>query len=459
MQSQRLVIAQKQQLKLSPQMYQSLELMALPIMDLRERIQTEIEKNPALQINSTRDISFERFEQRTQRSGTIDPFENSSDPGYIRKSNQYDPDSKHKFIQGALAREESLQEHLLEQLHFLKLDVDEVTLGELLISNLDQNGFYRDPPEALVDEKQQPLLKKMITTIRTFDPPGICTANYLDSLLLQVDMDPTAPPFAGDIVANHLETIRRGKLDVIAKAYSIDIEDVELAVHFIKSLNPYPGSIFSQESTQYIVPDLAIRSIDGKLVLQMNSDQLPLLKIDPEFVALGSDAGHLDRETDSFIQKSIRSAQFLISSIEMRNATLRKVGAVLLKHQFDFFIKGPRYLRPLTLKDVADQIEVHETTVSRISNAKHIQTDWGIFPIKYFFSNAVQGKGDDGKAVSKTGVKEIVREIIENYEGKKRLSDQKIADLLLERGITIARRTVAKYRRELNIDSSFDRSK
>ena len=166
----------------------------------------------------------------------------------------------------------------------------------------------------------------------------------------------------------------------------------------------------------------------------------------------------IDKKTEKYIQRSIRDARWLMNSIEMRNSTLRRVGAALLKSQMDFFLKGPKYIRPLTLKDIAEEISVHETTVSRISNAKYIQTDWGIFPIKYFFSNAVTGTGDDGKNVSKTGVKEIVRELIENYSGKKRLSDQKISNMLADRGIKIARRTVAKYRGELNIDSSFGRS-
>jgi RNA polymerase sigma-54 factor len=456
MQSQRLVLAQKQQLKLSPQMYQSLELMTLPIMDLRERIQTEIEKNPALEMEAVKDISFERVE-RAQGSGTIDPFENSSDPGYIKKSHHIDPDSKHKFIEGALSRPESLQEHLYQQLHFIKLTVEEIEMGELLISNLDDQGFYRENPSALTLPDRHHLKDRMINIIREFDPPGVCVENFIESLVLQAELSGAAPEKTEDFLRNHLEDLKRGKINDISKALSIDEEDVEYIVWFIKTLNPYPGSNFSQAATQYVIPDLLIQKLNGQLIMKLNDDQIPSLTLDPAFEEMAENTENLDKESEKYIQRSIRDANWLINSIEMRNSTLRRVGATLLKSQLDFFLKGPKYIRPLTLKDVAEIISVHETTVSRISNAKYIQTDWGIFPIKYFFSNAVTGTGDDGKNVSKTGVKEILRELIESYTEKKRLSDQKIADMLAERGIKIARRTVAKYRGELNIESSFER--
>jgi len=456
MQSQQLVIAQKQQLKLSPQMYQSLELMALPIMDLREKIQTEIEKNPALSLEPGRDVSFERLERR-QGTGAVDPFENSSDPGYIRKARDIDPDAKQKFMEGALSRPESLQEHLFLQLSLLRLTEEEREMGELLISNLDHHGFYCTDPEEIVPADKRPLIQHMVSIVREFDPPGICTANVIESLVLQARLSGMAPDGTEEVLRHHLENIKRGKLAEIAKSLNTSPDEVEEIIWFIKTLNPYPGSSFSQDSTQYIVPDLLIRKIDGKLVMQLNADQIPTLKIDPEFEAIAETSGSADRETERYIQQAIRDAQWLINSVQMRSSTLRRVGASLLRHQMDFFLHGPKYLRPLTLSDIAEEISVHETTVSRISNAKYIQTDWGIFPIKYFFTNAVQGTGDDGKEVSKTGVKEIIREIITDYTGSKRLSDQKISDLLAERNISVARRTVAKYRKELNIESSFER--
>ncbi|MGM0431083.1 MAG: RNA polymerase factor sigma-54 [Spirochaetota bacterium] len=458
-QGQGLVLTQKQQLKLSPQMYQSLELLALPLQDLQSRIQEEMERNPALALGPSRDASYERVE-RSSRKADYDPFENSSDPGYVRKSNQGDSDSKQKFMEGALYRSESLQEHLSEQLRLQPLSEQEYQLGELLISNLDEHGFCGEDPYSVAPEGTPPQqVERVIQLIRTFDPPGVCTSGFQEALITQCRLDPNAHELSIPLIEHYLEQLRRGKYEYIAKELNTTVEDILEALTYIKTLNPYPGSLFSSRETSYVTPDLVIRKRENSLVMALNSDQIPLLSIDPDFEHMLEDEHvHKDRETEKYIQKSIRDAQWLISSLEMRNSTLKKVGAALMKYQYDFFVHGPKYLRPLTLKDIAEEISVHETTVSRIANAKYIQTDWGIFPIKYFFTNAVSGTSDDGKEASKTGVKEVIREIIQNYSGKKRLSDQKISDMLKERGISVARRTVAKYRSELNIDSSFDRN-
>nr|MDA3834800.1 RNA polymerase factor sigma-54 [Spirochaetales bacterium] len=405
MQSQRIVLAQKQQLKLSPQMYQSLELLALPIQDLQERIQEEIERNPALALTSSREISYERIENSSRRPD-FDPFENTSDSGYVGKSSQTDPDAKQKFMEGALYRPESLQEHLLEQLRLQQLDAQSFELGELLISNLDHHGFCRDDPSEMVPkETPQKKLKEIVKLIRTFDPPGVCTSNYRESLIVQCRQDEHPHPLSIPIISHHLELLRSGKFDLIAKKLDSTEEDIRKALAYIQTLNPYPGSIFAENETNYVTPDLLIRKREGRLVMALNTDQIPLLSIDPDFEQMLDD-GHVQgqKEAEKYIQKSIREAQWLISSIDMRNNTLKKVGAALLKFQYDFFINGPKYLRPLTLKNIAEEISVHETTNSRIPNAKYIQTDWGIFPIKYFFSNAVSGTSDDGKEVSKIGV-------------------------------------------------------
>ena len=460
MQSQRIVLTQKQQLKLSPQMYQSLELLAMPIQDLQARIRDEIEKNPALELASSSDVSYDRYSKATQ-SSEYDFFENSSDPGYVRKSSHISENSKQQFMEGALSRSESLQQHLISQLRLHTLTPEKEAIGELIISNLDDNGFHREDPFSILPEGTDPsLAETMINIIQTFDPPGICVADYTESLVLQCELDDFTHELSEQIIEGHLESVRRGKLDQIAKDLDADLEDVEEAIEFIKTLNPFPGSLYSSTETQYVIPDLIIRNIEGKLTMRLNTEQIPSLSIDTEFEHLLDDMPPADgaKDTEKYIQRSLKDANWLIDSIRMRNVTLRKVGAALIRHQFDFFNNGPKYLRPLTLKDIAEEVEVHETTISRISNAKYIQTDFGIYPIKFFFTNAVSGQSDDGKEISKIGVKEVIREIIEGYEGKKKLSDQKISDMLQERNISVARRTVAKYRKELNIDSSFHRN-
>ncbi len=458
MQSQRIILTQRQQLRLSPQMYQSLELLALPIQDLQARIQDEIEKNPALDLSTTKELSYESYSYASNPKN-YDYFENSSDPGYVRKATHIDDNAKHQFIEGALYRSESLQEHLLSQLRLQLLSEQEFELGHLLISNLDHNGFHQEDPFTVVPDKTLPEeVKKLLHIIQTFDPAGVGVSDFRESLILQCILD-DAPPLSIPIIESHLEQIKRGKIELIAKELDATVTEVDKTITYIQTLNPYPGSVFTNQEIQYVIPDLTIRQVKGNLEMILNNDQIPTLSIDPSFrEMLTEDHLQNDKETKKYIQKSLKDAQWLINSIDMRNSTLQKVGATLITHQYDFFINGPKYLRPLTLKEVAQEVSVHETTISRISHAKYIQTDWGIFPIKYFFTNAVSGTSDDGKEISKVGVKEVVREIIENYKGEKRLSDQKISNMLKERGISIARRTVTKYRKELNIDSSFYRS-
>ncbi|MCF7953038.1 MAG: RNA polymerase factor sigma-54 [Spirochaetales bacterium] len=456
MQSQKLVVTQKQQLKMSPQMYQSLEILALPVMDLRERVQEEMEKNPALEMKEASSVSYERISQPIPAER--DYFENSSDPGFTSSYSREDSDAKQKFLEGAFSHSESLQEHLFMQLHMLPLSDEELKTGEIIISHLDDNGFCRKSIEEVVPEELQDYAVEMISKIQNFDPPGVCTEGPIESLAIQTRMSSSAPPYSELVIREDLELLRRGKYQEAAKRHGITADEVLDILEFIKTLTPYPGQQFESEPTHYIIPDLIIRKLEGKLRLFLNDDQIPELSIDPNFVSMADDEHHPSKEAERYIQQAVRDARWLINSIEMRSNTLKKVGAALLKYQYDFFLSGPKSLHPLTLRDIADEISVHETTVSRISQSKFIQTDWGIFPIKYFFSSAVNSTKNTQPDYSKTSVKEIMKEIIEEYSGSKRLSDQKISNLLAERGIKIARRTVAKYRKELHIDSSFDRN-
>ncbi len=456
MQSQRLVLTQKQQLRLSPQMYQSLELLALPVTDLRERIQQEVEKNPALEYHPEKTLSYDRISRPPARN--YDFFENSSDPGYIRRQSSGDGDTKQQFLEGALSRTDSLQDHLLWQLRLSPLSKEQTELGEILISNLDDNGFHRKSLEEVVPRRLASLLPEVLAVIREFDPPGVCVAGPIESLEVQAGLRDDRPEFACQFIRQELETLRKGKYDQLAVRYGITEDEVEETFDFIKSLNPYPASSYSSRSIEYVVPDITIRKQNNQLKLYLHNELIPELKIDEQFQDMGSGEDHLNTETRRYIQRSLRDAHWLMSSIEMRTSTLRKVGAALMKYQYQFFLKGPKHLRPMTLKHIAEEISVHETTVSRISHAKFIQTDWGIFPIKYFFSSGIPASGHSGEGLAKNSVKEIIREIIAEHTGNKQLSDQKIADILSQRGIQIARRTVAKYRKELKIESSFERS-
>ena len=444
-------------------MYQSIQLMALPIQKLNERIQEELEKNPALEIVSEKaTVSLEEAETtQNSKNDEMEFFENSSDPGFTTvSSGRVDSEAtelKHKFIEGTLSRSESLQDHLLWQLRLQKITDEEREIGELLIQNLDENGFHLESPEKLVGPEAAETIEKLTGIIRTFEPVGTCTADYTESLLVQAGLDPEAPPELVELIGKHLPLLEKNKLKEIRKAMGIDEAGLEELVERLRTYNPFPGRLYSNETVKYVIPDLMVELREGEFVIILNDEEIPVLGLNSFFRKLDKSKTAGNREAAQFVKANISEAKWFIRSIRQRNETLLKISSAIVDFQRNFFLKGPKYLAPLTLKDIAETVSVHETTVSRISNAKYIQTEWGIFPLKYFFSNSISGSGSDGSQYSKGGVKEIIREIIEGYSGEKKLSDQKISDMLKNKGISIARRTVAKYRNELNIDSSYTR--
>ncbi len=457
MQYQKPVLIQKPDLKMSPQMYQSIQMMALPLYDLRTKIQEEVEKNPALEI--VKDPSQTSFEEiKLVPPEEWDYFGGSSDSGYNRSSYRDSVDTKHQFIEGVLTRSESLQEHLMAQLAVQPLDDSRYFIGELIIHNLDENGFHLEDPLTLVDEEFSSLIPEIINLIQSFDPLGICALDFKESLLIQAKAVNNTPPLTEDIIKDHLRWIKKKNPADFAKLLGADTKEVEEAIQFIKTLNPYPGRLYSSDPPRYVTPDLSVKVENGEFIIILNEEEIPVLGISPFFkdtVVKGK--GEASRGTRKYIKESLRDARWFMHSIHLRNQTLVKITKIIIEFQRNFFLRGPKYLTPLTLKDVAEEVGVHETTVSRISNAKYIQTEWGIFPLKYFFTNSISGAGSKGSRFSKSGVKEIIKEIIEENKTEKKLSDQKISEILKTKGIGIARRTVAKYRSELNIESSFER--
>lgn len=462
MQYQKPVLIQEQKLKLSPQMYQSIQLMAMPVQELNTRIQEELEKNPALEIVSEKPtVSLEEAEGTKNRDDDrIEYFENSSDPGFSTTSGRVDSeasDSKHKFIEGTLTRPETLQDNLIGQLRVQKIPEKMRDIGELLIHNLDSNGFHIEDPLKFAEEEDLDLLERAIKLIRQFEPLGTCTADYKESLLVQISMDEDAQPQLYELVEKHLNLLEKNKIKEVSKNMNISEEEVQNLVNRLKRYNPFPGRAFASDEVKYVIPDLMVTQKEGEFIIILNDEEIPVLGLNAFFRELSENSENKDKEADQFIKESVQEAKWFIRSVNQRNETLLKITSAIVDFQRNFFLKGPKYLAPLTLKDIAETVSVHETTVSRISTAKYIQTEWGILPLKYFFSNSVPGTGSSGKSFSKGGVKEILRELIENYNGKGKLSDQKIADLLKQKGINIARRTVAKYRKELDIDSSYTR--
>ena len=459
MQSQRPVLRQVQKLKMTPQLYQAVRLMALPLQDLRTTIEDELEKNPALQVEEDRStVSLDSLPAREKSDGDGDYFDHSSDTGYSRADAEAASDARRQFIEGALSLPESLQDHLLWQLTLQPIPESWRRVGDLLIRNLDENGFHREPPEILLKEEgDKELLPAVLDLIQGFDPLGVCVKDVRESLLVQIRRHPSPHARAAELIEGWFEELEKQKLRNIEKGMRISEARLKEVIAFIRTLDPLPGRNYSRDVVRYVLPDVQVTLHDGEFVIILNDEVIPVLGINPLFEEMSKGREKAkDPKTRQFVTQNLQDARWFIRTIGQRNETLLKVCRAIVEFQREFFLRGPKYLKPLTLKDIAGEIGVHEATVSRITSSKYIQTEWGIFALKHFFSNSVAGTSSAGSRFSKEGVKEIIREII-GQEGGGTLSDQRIVEILAAQGVSIARRTVAKYRGELAIDSSYQR--
>lgn len=459
-QSQSPILVQEQRLKLSPRMYQSIKLMTLPVQELRFRIRQEVEANPALELAEEHtSLSLDELEQagEDRLPEEMAAYADGSDMGISRGYDDEAGDAKRRFMEGALAQPESLRDHLLWQLRLQPITEEETQVGELLIGNLDENGFHMEDPFTLVSEDRHDQIRHMMTLIQSLEPAGTCTADYRESLRVQARLDPDAPDAVDIILDRYLDLLERGKYHDIAKKLRVRDSEVLAALTYIRRLTPFPGRQYESTSPRYVIPDLLVTIREGQFVVIINEEEIPVLSVNPVFTdILENGADRMQSETRQFVSTRVRDAKWFIHSVHQRNQTLLKVAQALIVFQREFFLRGPRYLAPLTLREIAAEVGVHEATVSRITTSKYAQTEWGIFPLKYFFSNAVSGTGSTGSRLSKEAAKEILRELLESEAGAE-LSDQALADRLKQQGVNIARRTVAKYRKELHIASSYDR--
>ncbi|MDR3171469.1 MAG: RNA polymerase factor sigma-54 [Treponema sp.] len=454
MQLQRPSFIQEQRLKMTPQLYQSIKLMELPVADLRETIEAELERNPALEVVADHTVvSLEALELPPKETDTY--FETSSDAGFIRRGGDEAADEQHRFIEGVLARKETLQDHLLWQLRLEPIDLTTRQLGELVIQNLNEDGFHKEPVALLLKDTPLDLVRKVLRQVQVLDPVGTATADYREALQVQCELLPD-PPVGIVKALSYLELLERGKFAEVAKKLDCTVADVEEMFECIRELSPFPGRCFASGETRYVIPDVQVIKKAGELVIMLNDEEIPVLGISPFFMKLRHDSKHKqDRPVRDFVQENIKEARWFIYSINQRNHTLLKVSRAVVACQRPFFERGPQYLAPLTLGDIAGELGVHETTVSRTANGKYLQTEWGVYELRHFFSNSISGSGSGGSQYSKEGVKEIIRELISDED--RHFSDQEIAGLLAKRGIPLARRTVAKYRNELDLGSSYAR--
>jgi len=444
---------------MNPQMLQSIKLMELPIAELRERIEQELERNPALELIEDKS-TVPLDEPETKGSEKYEYFETTSDPG--RRNSAQASEEHRRFIEGVLTRPETLQENLLRQLQLEPICKELRSLAETLIQNLDDNGFHKEDPNTLYAEPQ-PRLAKAKKLVQGLEPAGCCTKDYRESLAVQIALysdNPLAKTQRHgeqgaiiETILDNLELIEREKYAVLAKKLNIDEEDTIAICEFIKTLSPFPGRAFaSMSQVRYVVPDIKVVRDNEQFTINLNDEAFPVLGINRNFEKFGDSK---DRAARDFARENIREAKLFISHLSQRSQTLIRVANAILEFQRGFFINGPKSLAPLTLGDIAKELDIHETTVSRTANGKYMQTEWGIFEIRYFFTNSISGSGANRSQFSKESVKEIIKEIIATEN--RILSDQEISGILSQRGIALARRTVAKYRKELDMGSSYSR--
>ena len=435
-------------------------------MDLREKIEEELERNPALEVLEDRTVVSLDAED-SPRKEEDEYFETTSDSGFIGKDGEAASMERQRFIEGVLAHSETLQEHLLWQIQLEPIDKETRRIGELLIQNLNDDGFHKEPVDVLLGNEDSGITAIAMKTVQGLDPIGTCTANYQESLRVQIEMLPDAPEGIVEALS-HLQNMERGKIAEVAKTMGRTEDEVYNIFERLKELSPFPGRSFYSGETRFVIPDIQVVRKEGEFVIILNDEEIPVLGINPFFLkiagervfgmhgrAKGKGNGKNDKPVRDFAKENIKEARWFINSINQRNHTLLRVSRAILDFQRPFFMNGPKFLAPLTLQDIAQELGIHEATVSRTANGKYMQTEWGVYKIRHFFSNSIKGPGSSGSRYSKVGVKEIIKEILRSESG--RLSDMDIVDHLARRGISLARRTVTKYRNELAIGSSYER--
>ena len=452
-----------QKFTMNPQVYQFIKLLDLPVMELREKIAEELERNPALEVlEDPKTISLDAA--TPPEKDVYEFFESSSDSGFVSRGDEAAAEQQRRFIEGALSRAETLQDHLLWQIRLEPLKAQTRRICELLIQNLDDNGFHEEPVDILLQNEDSAEIEKALAIVQALDPAGTCTSDYMESLRVQTGLLADAPKGILDALS-HLELLEKGKTAEAAKKMGLTVKEAEFIFAMIKELSPFPGRRFAADTTRYVIPDIEVTKKDGEFVIILNEEEIPVLGINPFFMKVAEVqnndkmAEKIKRKEDKpvrdFAQENIKEARWFINCINQRNHTLLKISRAIVEFQRPFFVNGPKHLAPLTLGDISSELDIHQTTVSRIAHGKYMQTEWGIFELRHFFTNSISGTGSKGSIYSKKGVKEVIREIIKTDHAH--LSDKDIVKLLEGRGINLARRTVAKYRGELDLGSSFER--
>ncbi len=476
-----LTLSQKlaQQQKLSPQQIQYQKLLQLNTIALEQRIKNELELNPILEevMEDEIDMSIEvDGKDNSDDAGTEDEFESSEKDEFELEDFMNDSDfesdklnrSKDDEVYQPLApARESLSEHLREQLSMLNLDDNFYMLGEEIIGNLDADGYLKSGLEEILKELEmfehvqitKEEAEALLRKIQTFDPVGIASRSLQECLLVQLrnlSFDPYYSYLAEELLRNYFGDFTQKRYDVIKQKMNLTDESLKATIELVQSLNPKPGegNIESVEMNQ-ITPDFIIEKVDDSFVIALNDRSVPSVTLSKTYLEMieqnkkGRKSSPREKNTYKFLREKFESAKWFIACIQQRRETLMKIMQAIVEKQYEFFDKGAKFLKPMIYKDIADEINMDISTISRVVNGKYVQSPMGIHELKYFFSEGLST--DSGEEVSNKHIKERLKEIIGSEDKNSPYSDDKLAEMLNEEGIHIARRTVAKYREQLRL--------
>ncbi|MFZ6007272.1 MAG: RNA polymerase factor sigma-54 [Nitrospirota bacterium] len=461
----RLDLRLAQKLILTPQLQQAIKLLQMPQLELAQTLNNELIENPFLEEEFEEPEMEEHTVEDTTPSIAADDaempleglmnfsvdeyFEERSSDG--RDLGYFTPDIEEQpSYELFCSKKPDLYDHLLWQLRLSTADDGIRRVAEAVIGNIDEDGYLRATDEELASVTGADIdtVRSAIALVQGFDPPGVGARDLKECLLLQLKALNLSGTLVEKIIINNMEDLQKKKYSNIAKQYNSPMDDIIAAVKIIEGLDPRPATSFSNVETNYIVPDVFISKTEEGYQIVLNEDGMPRLRLNSSYRKLLLRKESLTKEEREFLKEKLRLATELIKSLDQRNRTIYKVSESILKFQKEFFDIGVQSLRPLNLRDVASDINMHESTVSRVTSNKFLACNHGVFSFRFFFSSAIQSETGE---VSSTSVKDIIKKIVSEEDPKKPLSDQMIADRLKNQNITIARRTVAKYREELKI--------
>jgi len=463
-------------MKQSPQQVLLSTLLQLPILSLEQRIKLELEQNPLLEEDLEMEQEMEEelkleelelksddekgeAEDKEEEIYEEDEDENEIDwDTILNDENNYEIKAPREENAEEFSRPDvyqvTLPEHLLSQLNMTKLTDEEITIGEYIIWNINEVGYLSCGIDIIaqnlgVTEEE---VEKVLKVIQTFEPPGIGARNLQECLLIQLQENPKENELAITVIRDYFDDFKNKRFEKIAKKLSITIDEFKEILNKITQLNPKPGAGYVSLFDDSITPDVIVKKEDGEFKIILNDWNIPNLRINNHYKSLLLDKKNTSKKTKEYIKNRLESARWLINSIHQRRVTIVKVVEAIVERQREFFEKGAGYLKPMILKDIAEEIGMDISTVSRVTNGKYVQTDFGVFELKHFFSEKI--RRENGEDVSNKEIKDRIREIIKKEDKKAPLNDSKIAELLKKEGFSIARRTIAKYREQMGIPIS-----